>query len=132
VLRPCSWPDAQVVTRLKTEVEWQAARFQTSGGRFWSRWDTSPARSAATFLFSVLLSLAVVRRRLVDVSKFRVQVAFEAAGPIEGPMEAMEVDPFRPSWGPGHVYSLLGPTQRGPRELVVCAVVAAGSPDEAC
>jgi len=66
------------------------------------------------------------------VSKFMVQVAFEAAGPAEGPMEPVEVDPFRPSWGRGHVYSLLGPTQRGRRELVVCAVVAAGSPDEAC
>lgn len=70
--------------------------------------------------------------RLVDVSKFMVQVAFEASGPVEGPKEPVEVNPFRPSWGRGHVYSLLGPTQRGRRELVVCAVVAARSPDEAC
>jgi hypothetical protein len=66
------------------------------------------------------------------VSKFTVQVAFEASGPVEGPKEPVEVDPLRPSWGRGHVYSMLGPTQRGRRELVVCAVVAARSPDEAC
>jgi len=70
-------------------------------------------------------------RRLVDVKKFRVQVVFEAVGQVEGSKEPMEVNPFRPSWGPGHVYSLVGPTQGGRRELVVCAVVAAGSPDEA-
>ena len=67
------------------------------------------------------------------MAKFMVQVAFEASGPAEGPKEPVEENPFRSSWGRGHVYSLLGPTQRGRRaELVVCAVVAARSPDEAC
>lgn len=69
---------------------------------------------------------------VVDVAKFMVQVPFEASGPAEGPKEPVEVNPFRSGWGRGHVYSLLGPTQRGRRELVVCAVVAARSSDEAC
>lgn len=67
--------------------------------------------------------------RLVDVRKFRIQVSFDAAGPAASPLA---LNPFQRCWGPGHVYSLASPTQRGQRKLVVCAVVAARSPDEAC
>ena len=69
-------------------------------------------------------------RRLVCVRKFRVQVVFEASAQAEGLLEPRS-NLFQASWGPGHVYSLLGPPKRGRRDLVVCAVVAAGSPDDA-
>ena len=49
------------------------------------------------------------------MTKFRVQVVLEAAGPPESPME---LNPFRRSWGPGHVYSLRGPTQEDRRKFV--------------
>jgi hypothetical protein len=47
-------------------------------------------------------------------------------------MQQTQLNPLQASWGPGHVYSLLSPTRRGRRELVVCAVVAAASADAAC
>ena len=69
-------------------------------------------------------------RRLVPVRKFRVQVIFEASAQAEGFIEP-QLNLLQASWGPGHVCSLLGPPRRGQRDLVVCAVVAAGSPDDA-
>jgi len=57
-------------------------------------------------------------------------VVFEASAQAEGLLEPRS-NLFQASWGPGHVYSLLGPPKRGRRDLVVCAVVAAGSPDDA-
>jgi hypothetical protein len=62
------------------------------------------------------------------VTRFVVRATFEAPGSAA---TGLRLDPLRPGWGPGHAFSALRTRPGRDDELVVWAVVRAGSRDAA-